>query len=372
MKFITDRKFKFKVLGIPIYSALLDHRIKYENFFNTFFKVRKFTNSAETKRFKIFNYTFFEQTETDDFIYSKSEFHKKYTNKLSVMKKYLNTQIDSKYTKIFILKSNLGEAYIFLKYIINNLTENEDKILIACTKKSHVSIANMLLPNVETKLLSNTLPEIEYNTFKIGAQQYYIAFPMKFYINTESAINNNNAVYLDEIYKYFNISAKRSIENTLHISKAATQKIDNYLVKNNIQKFIFIVKNAKTCTTIPDKFWNELEKSLNIKVIYNNETMPLDETYYLAAKSEAIISLRCGLSEILSESGKPHIILYTDFINRFRFKPITKDKIINGYSIKTVTPAANKIIEIEYSDNSKTKIIKSITETLLHKKEKTK
>ena len=69
MKFITDRKFKFKVLGIPIYSALLDHRIKYENFFNTFFKVRKFTNSAETKRFKIFNYTFFEQTETNDFIY---------------------------------------------------------------------------------------------------------------------------------------------------------------------------------------------------------------------------------------------------------------------------------------------------------------
>ena len=100
--------------------------------------------------------------------------------------------------------------------------------------------------------------------------------------------------------------------------------------------------------------------------------MPLDEAFYLASKAEAIISLRSGFSEILSESGTPQIILYTDFINRFRFKEITKDKIITGYSIKTVTPAANKIIEIEYSDNLKNKIIENITETLLHKKEKTK
>ena len=99
MKFITDKKIKFKVIGIPIYSAILNHRIKYENFFNIFFKIRKYSNTAEVKKFKIFNCTFFEQTETDNFIYSKSIFHKKYVNKLSVLKKYLNKRIDTKYNQ---------------------------------------------------------------------------------------------------------------------------------------------------------------------------------------------------------------------------------------------------------------------------------
>ncbi len=373
MKFITDKKIKFKVIGIPIYSAILNHRIKYENFFNIFFKIRKYSNTAEVKKFKIFNCTFFEQTETDNFIYSKSIFHKKYVNKLSVLKKYLNKRIDTKYNKIFILKSNLGEAYIFLKYIINNLIEKDDNILIAGTKKSHLKLANMLLPKISAIILPKSLPEVGVNTFQLEKQTYYIAFPMKFYIETESKIHTDNAVYLSEMYKYFGISqSNTATENKLHINKNISEKIEEYLNKNNINKFIFLVKNAKTCTSIPNEFWEELEKALNKKIITNNENMPLDEAFYLASKAEAIISLRSGFSEILSESGTPQIILYTDFINRFRFKEITKDKIITGYSIKTVTPAANKIIEIEYSDNLKNKIIENITETLLHKKEKTK
>ncbi|MDE6138263.1 MAG: hypothetical protein K2F57_02195, partial [Candidatus Gastranaerophilales bacterium] len=340
MKFITDKKFRLKTFGIPVYSTLLTHRIKYENFFNIFFKFRKYTNSAEIKKIKIFNFTLFERVETDDFIYSKSEFHNKYVNKLSLLKKYLTKNIDSKYNKIFILKSNLGEAYLFLKYIINNFTADNDKILIACTKKSHIKIANMLLPNVQTILLSKALPEVGCNKFNIGEQTYYIAFPMKFYIETESKIHNKNAIYLDEMFKYFGITRNHSIPtNNLQITENVTKKIDKYLAKNKIDKFIFIVENAKTCSAIPKNFWNELENSLNIKIIKNNESINLTEAYYLASKAEAIISIRCGFSEILSETDKPQIILYTDFINRFRFKPITKEKIINGYSIKTLTPS---------------------------------
>lgn len=370
MKFITDKKFKFTILRIPVYSALVNHRIKYENFFNVFFKIRKYTNSTELKKLKIFNFTIFEKIETDDFIYSKSEFHKKYVNKLAVLKKYLKEKINPEYNKIFILKSNLGEAYIFLKYIINNLTNDKDNILIAGTKESHIKLANMLLPQVPVILLPKKLPEVGVNTFKIEEQTYYIAFPMKFYIETEAKIHNNNAVYLDEMYKYFCINSKNSVqENKLKIQQNTSKKIDNYLRENNINKFVFIAKNAKTCSEIPKTFWQELENAINIKTISNDENMPLEEAYCLAAYAQAIISLRSGFSEILSETYKPQIILYTDFINRFRFKEITKDKIINGYSIKSLTPTENKITEIEYSDNSKKEIIKVIIETLNKKEE---
>lgn len=372
-KITKNNKYICKFLNLTIYAALINHQIKIEKFFNIFEKYRKYTNNGLTKKFKIFDFTLYEYSETENFIYKKNIFYSKYINKLSAIKKYLHKKIDKKYTKIFILKSNLGEAYIFLKYIINNLTKKEDKILIAGTRKAHINLANIFMPGIETILLKKSLPEINNNTLNINEQTFYIAFPMNFYINSERNICENDAIYIDEIYKYFNIKHNNELKNnSIIISEETHKKIDNYLNKYNISKFIFLVEDAKTCTSIPRKFWNELENSLEVKVIKNNENMKIEEAICFASKSEAIISLRSGLSEILSETNTTQIVLYTDFINRFRFKPINTSKIINGYSIKTLALTADNIIELKYCETSQKQLIKYITETITKKKELTK
>ncbi len=375
MKLIKKIKIKnksiYKAGNIIIYSTLINHRIKYEKFFNIISKIRKYTIDKETKKIKIFGISVYERSETENFIYSKSNFHTKYINKLSALKKYLNKNIDKKFNKIFILKSNLGEAYIFLKYIINHLNNQSDTILIAGTKESHIILSKLLLPNIATTTLKKALPETNNNIFKIGEQTFYIAFPLSFYINTERQIAENNAIYIDEIYKYFNIKDTQSTKNNiLHINKSTITKVDNYLNQNNIKNFVFLAKEAKTCNEIPKDFWQELEKEISIKIIKNNENMSIEEAFYLASKSQVIISLRSGLSEILSETGKTQIILYTDFSKRFRFKPISKEQILSGYSIKTFNKKHNNLFEIKYTDYSKSEIIKYITETI-NKKELT-
>ncbi len=88
--------------------------------------------------------------------------------------------------------------------------------------------------------------------------------------------------------------------------------------------------------------------------------MTLEEAYAIAHKALAIISLRSGLSEILSGINNLQIILYTNFKERYRFDVISEMKVSKGFSLKAIEPNRKNIFELEYSKESEDKIIEWI------------
>ena len=153
---------------------------------------------------------------------------------------------------------------------------------------------------------------------------------------------------------------KKAKINRINISETSIKGIENYLIKNHIDKFIFISKYANTSENLSEKFWKKLESKIPIKIIYNNNKFKLEEVSYLAEKASAVISLRSGLSEILSETANSHIVIYTNFKKRYRFNEIKKENVLKMYSIKNLGVTNNNIYELLYSDEHENEIIENI------------
>lgn len=357
----------YTLANIPMCTITKDYNFKQKNILNILTKEKRFKCYAESQKFKIFNIAIVERIEDLDEIEIKiCGLRIKSINKLDAVKKQLARAIPQNYNKIFILKSNLGEAYLFLKYMLNKLINKNDTTLIVATKPSHLQLVKMLAPKISCTLIPNIKYEINNKSFKINNQTYYIAFPLKFYIDTETKFRNkNNNSYLSEMLNYFKISQENKHDiNKIKISDKTKQQVQFYAKKRNLGKFIFISTDANTCKNVSKKFWSKLEKKLNTKVIKNIPNKDLDFVYYLASKADAKITLRSGLSEILSESGNPHIILYTGFKKRYRFPQMSKSQVLNNYSIKDIDLNRNNIHELEYSSLYENEIIEKIVKMI--------
>ncbi len=341
----------YSIFGIQVCKITKDYNYKIKELLKFIVKEKIFKDYIETKKIKILNYTLYKRVETlDNIEISLFNIAIKRISKVTELKKQLKKIVNSKYNKVFIIKSNLGEAYLFLKYVINELITSEDVPIIIATKKAHLSLIKILVPNIKYQFIKSLKYEVNNKIFKIGEQIVYIAYPLKFYIDAEAKIATSKTHYLNEMYNYFRISkGNKHNFNKIRITNTVKQEINDYLKRNNISKFIFIVKEATTSESIPEAFWKELEEKLCIKTIYNSMNLNIEESYYLSQKASAIISLRSGLSEILSEGKNTHIILYTNFKNRYKFKPLEAKYIINAYSIKDTEINRNNIFEIAYT-----------------------
>lgn len=357
----------YKFLGITICKINKDYNYKLKNILGLISKEKYFNDYTETVYLKLLNITLCKRVETLDSIdTSILKVFKFHTSKVNEEKKYLKKIINPSYNKVFILKSNLGETYLFLKYIINELITCDDLPLILATKKSQISLIKMLTPNIKYKLIKPLKYEVNNKILKIGEQTIvYIIYPLKFYIDTENKIQKTNICYLDEMYNYFRISNgnKHNI-NKIHITYTTKNDVNRYLQDRNLGKFIFVAKDATTTSPISNTFWEKLEQAINIKVIYNDNNEELSKVYYLAQKAVSIISLRSGLSEVLSDGDTPNIVLYTDFKNRYRFKRIDQKSVMKSYSIKNIEPNRNNITEIQYTPSEEDKIIEGIVNTI--------
>ncbi len=363
---LSKNKKEYNLFGIKLFSEQKDYNHKTKIFLGLISKEKIYKNFTETRTINICNRKIITRTEDDDSIeYNILDIFKKKINKTEQTKRILKKYLSNKYNKIFILKSNLGEAYLFLKYIFNGLIEKSDTPIIIATKKYHLELIEMLTPDIDCKLLTNLKYETSQKYFTIDNKYVYTAFPMKFYIETEDKVRLGQCHYLSEIYNYFMLSKENIFEiNKIKIKPEVQKNVSEYLKEHNISKFIFISTKANTCECLDEEFWNELEKQLHIKTIRNNKNFSIGEAYTLASKATAIISLRSGLSEILSETNKPHIVLYTNFKKRYRFDKIPESQVSKCYSIIGIFPERKNIYEIAYSQEYKKQIINWISDTV--------
>ena len=118
---------------------------------------------------------------------------------------------------------------------------------------------------------------------------------------------------------------------------------------------------ARSQDLLSRSFWEEIEeklKAIGLDVLYNSAIFTMEEAYVLAKRSKAIISLRSGFNEILSEIEVPQHVIYTH--NRWHgdLQPM--------YNLKTFPwSAAEYITEYNIREQKMEDIKRTILEKVL-------
>ena len=94
--------------------------------------------------------------------------------------------------------------------------------------------------------------------------------------------------------------------------KSALKKLEQR--KINLNKYVFIMKNANSMKKLNKIFWLKLKiklKNLGFDIVYNSKDFSLSEAYVIAEKAKALISLRSGFNDILAEIEVPQFLIYS-------------------------------------------------------------
>lgn len=378
------RKIKVKCFGITLYEKNIDKEenfIKCKYLFGLFNK--KFDLYNKTFKFKMFGISIFKtklegsyklwyflfipiwiKNINKDFLVDFLE---------DIISKYPN------YEDYYIFLSRSGEFFLLMHHFAEWLTKNKSSnFLLVFTAKYHLNICKMFFPNVSTAyikrvnvpLVSRGVPSIN---FKYKNKQIFVPTNEKYFVDVENKIRNNNAHYYECLKEHLNLS-----DNIQHYSisenvQSKIYKIVKYILNNN---FIFISPETLSNEPMEKDFWENLTlqlkkegyevfcNAMDFKNLVGDSTsvfLTYEESIELAKYAKAIIGMRCGFLECLSQNNVPLIALYTDFPKRPGFKRLTSDKVLSGYSLKKL-PNSNSglLFEFNVNDYSQSELLKSI------------
>lgn len=292
----------------------------------------------------------------------------------NVNKKRLNYFLDSviekypQYNDYYIFLSRSGEFFLLMHHLKEWLTKNNsDKFILIFTARYHLNICKMFFPDIPMAYIKKTnVPLISRGVKSIHSvyktKNIYVPTNEKYFVQVENDIRNKNGHYYKLLKQHLNLSNK-TVEYTISIE--AQNKIKNivkYILNDN---FVFISPETLSNKPVEKDFWEDLCNLIRAdgyKIYCNtmnfNNLIPgceamfltYEESIELAKYAKAIIGMRSGFLECLSQNSTPMFVLYTDFPKRQGFKKLASDKVLNGYSIKKL-PFVNENNLYEYDVN---------------------
>lgn len=240
------------------------------------------------------------------------------------------------YDIVYVVQSGSGEFYTMLTYFIDFLNKkyNTKNPCVLVIRKYHIDMINSIYPKI-SYINKQNIDENFYiflsarDEFIYKNTRFITCFTARFY----NARMHNIMNVFDCFYKHFDFSAK-----DLHFNRIKIPTIDekNMLKKVagiglDLQKFIFIAPEAESARSYDGNFWNFLmarfkskgyDVFLNIvgedldfdkRLNYKTCQLTFNEAFALARLSKAIVSLRSGFIEFLSQTNVPTWILYTPY-----------------------------------------------------------
>lgn len=366
---------KISFFGLPLYFLENSGDFRRQKFLGGIVTTERFyTKTSEEKIYKIINIPAFKKTLQNDTCscYLFNIPVKSFLLSERIYNKYFKN-LKIKYDDVYILNSNSGESFLFLAYLCKAvLAKNNSKHpLFAATKKYHIDILKMYLPEANYVYLPDLKIRTQRSIWKTGGHNVFLMFSSNHFDKVKQNIaekNTGEIHYFKEITNtlglteadYQNPSPEISEETTEH----AIEKANRHTL--NLDNFIIIAPEAKTCSRLPHSLWQKLTAELRQKGfdiflnITNKENyiqgcktcaLSYSELYALSLKAKAVISLRSGLSEFLLPAGIPNIAIYTSFCDAAGGKNLPAEKTLAAFSMKKL-PFVNqgKIIEIKSGD----------------------
>lgn len=271
---------------------------------------------------------------------------------------------------LYLLDSNIGEAYLFLKYFLPVLEKknrnNGLKTFVLTSRKIHITIARSLsVANIgyTSKL---KVGQCE-SRFVYRGVQCIVVFNWKYYDELNARIQKEGDHYFRSMVNFFSIKpAKfdlRKVKVSNEVSKLSLHKA--LQLGLDTSNFALLIPEANSCRGLGEdvarkvinrllnKGYNILVNSesndcLSLNCVFSSAGFDIDELFELAKLAKIIISVRCGLIEFLAEAGRPAIVVYTDFKFGGEGRLLEND-VLKGYSISDLFPKCCSITEVAYS-----------------------
>lgn len=382
-------KASIKCFNIPIYETekVLDKGkdfIKNKYLAGLFYKL--FDSEDKTFKFKIFNLSLFKTHLTSSYKLWYFLFIPIWIKNITkeFLNNFLNLVIDKypTYDDYYIFLSRSGEFFLLMHHFAQWLKiNNSSNFILIFTAKYHLNICKIFFPNIPTgyiksvnvPLVSRGVPSIHFN---YKNKQIYVPTNEKYFVDVENKIRDNNAHYYECLKEHIGLS--NDVQHYIINEKIKEKviKIVKYILNNN---FIFISPESVSNEPMEKDFWENLTlelKNLGYEVFCNamnfknlagdsvSTFLTYEESIELAKYAKAIIGMRSGFLECLSQNNVPLFVLYTDFPKRSGFKRLKSDKVLSGYSI-TKLPNVNTELIFEYDVNTYENEENMISEILL-------
>ena len=336
---VSQKKTRISIAGLEIYHETRTMCRHIKRFCYCLISTQKLTyHNNFTKIIKIVNIPIIKLVmKNDNFYYYLFNHLVKKNNIIeTIYKKYLkNTDFDDAY----ILQANSGEIYLFLTYLAKSFIKKNasQKPLFIATKKYHLDLLKLFIPEAKYIYIKNLDNLYIKNDFwKIANHNFYILFSNNYFNRVDNSVKYDTlgtTHYFENMVKTLGLNTNDYSYIPAQINETQTA-IVNKKVKNinlNLNNFVILAPEANTCTELPKTFWIQItdllhkagyDVFLNIVNPENNIktckyiNLTYTESYILAQKAKAIISLRSGLSEFLLQTGAVNISIYTKFKNK--------------------------------------------------------
>ena len=368
-------KYKIKLFGLSIFSFVRDKQnffIRVRFLFNIFYYV--YDLFFQTFTLRIFGFGFLRT-----FLHKKYKIFKMlqipiwmYDCSKEALKSFLDKVISEKsgYSDYYIFLCRSGEFFLLMHHFAELLQKNKSQnFVMVFTAKYHLNICKMFFPDIPTvyikkvnvSLISNG---VKATNFVYKGKRIYVPVYEDYFRDVENNIRNKNAHYYDCLKQHLGLSDNVANHYTItDKTKEKIHKIVKYILNDN---FVFVSPETLSNEPMEKDFWENLCKKLrtqgyeifcNAMDFYNlisdtNSTfLTYEEAIELSRHAKAIIGMRSGFLECLSQNNVPLYVLYTDFSDRSGFKKLSSDKVLQGYSIKKL-PNVNKDLVFEYDVNS--------------------
>lgn len=333
-----------------------DNTKRHQRFLGGIISTLKYTDSMNhtTKEFMLLNKPLFKRIEGDGYITYKV-FDKAFckTSLIKDFRKKYHKIFNQKYDDIYILRANSGELYITLAYIIDILIkDNESKNpLLVATQRYHIDLIELLCPTLPYIYQEINL-KINKDMFEIDSYRVFILYNAEHFNSVEYNAKHRipNTHYIKQILSKLNINPNNLSMRKITYSNFIEQSMQNKIKKIglNLDNFIFLAPEAKSCEPYNKHFWILLTKKLqergydvfinltdnntDLKDIGRTCTLSYSEVFALAKYAKRIISLRSGIVEFLLQTNVDIDILYTNFIH----SGLNSDDVIFGFGLKQV------------------------------------
>lgn len=256
------------------------------------------------------------------------------------------------YDIIILFDTHLGETHFFLANLfIPFYKKNSDKkLLLVYTKDNIKDLIDSF--GVECDILKQD----KFFQAKVFCFDH-LFLNKNFYFTSSFKEHKKLSHATDSLYKYFEINKSeikyQKLDITEDLKESAISKAKK--AKLNLENFIFIAPEASFFKPIPKSFWKKLIKRLKQKgfdIFMNSKKfegkkakLSLQEAISLANLSKGIITLRCGFSEVLTQTDPPLFSIekycnplfskeednceWNDYFNLLKYPNVDKSKTFN-------------------------------------------
>lgn len=284
----------------------------------------------------------------------------------------LNQTIFNRYDCFCLLNSNLGEAFIFLKFFLSEIERKNlamgKRTLVITTKYAHVELAKTL--GIHNIICLTGFSADSYETsFTYRGKEFLVIFNHEHYVATEIAIRLFNAHFFSEMQETLKVKPITFRTRRVSISKAITRwtRIKAEKIGLRLDNFVMIIPHANSCQDLEKHLLHAQVRRLvtqGYHVFINTwETYPikhplihtsyrfsLPELYVLAKHAREIVAIRCGLIEFLAEAQTPMTVVSSDFKNRPFWAQVNEEQVLSGFSLYDIAPEYKVIREITLSE----------------------